>query len=73
MQCNKCCVFTACSLPLSNSKQKERMEEERGKKGEGDRVVEAMGERERKGGLSERRGRAGGECFCPGEKWPSRL
>lgn len=29
------------------------------------------GEREK--GLSEKRGRAGGECFCPGEKKPSGL
>lgn len=74
-QSNKWCVFRACSFPLSNSQQKGRMERERGGK-EREKETEwskRWGERERKRGLSERRGRAGGECFCPGEKWPSRL
>lgn len=74
VQCNKWCVFTACSFPLSNSQQKERTEGERGKGIEKETEwLKQWGERERRGWLSERRGRAGGECFCPGEKWPSRL
>lgn len=42
VQCNKCCVFTACSFPHSNSEQEERMEgeEKRGKGTEWERERE---------------------------------